>query len=569
MIMRLDGLTLFILAKEINMRCAGLRVERIFSCGRYAVDLGLQRGVNLHLDCSPEAARVTCAGGSKGARQDATSFVMVLRKHLEGGRMLSASKAPGENLISIFFQGWDDDDADRPKRLILEATGPLSNIFFLDSQSTIIDSFRKAADQRKAGRADMPGETYMPLLSIGLPDALEVTRDVFVASTEKYMARRPDVSYSKAIYGGLYGLSKEHASDLIAQSKGSHQSLVEAAVGAFDVLRDLLKRSLLGEWSCSIVGQDGTNSARYSLVLPSIDGIIGPSECIERVLGTGETVRALETGRATLSKSVGLALKRATGKLEARMAELASSEDADKYRVWADAILSSMHELSSPLPAIATLPDYSKEQPAFVEVALEPGKTAPANAERYYKRYNKSRRTIKALSDLILEAQGEVGYLSSIVDSIDRTEDKDVLEQIREEAAMSGFGPKGRNKPSKVRVKSAGPLQYTLSSGHKALVGRNNTQNDEITFKTARPWDIWLHVKNAPGSHVIIGHDQGDKVPDAAILEAAGLALQHSSLKNQQKGEIDYTEVRKVKKIKGGMPGSVTYTGQKTLIASK
>lgn len=563
--MRFDGLTLVALAGEITAECGGQRVEKVSSAGPGAVFFSLQRG-GILASASPNGARAAVATAKGAFRAEPTGFVMVLRKHLEGGRFVDARKRPSENAIVLNFRGWDDDEGNSAKSLVVECTGARSNMFFLDGAGMIIDSMKKAKDQRMGPRPDMPGEKYEPPPPFELPDALSCSREAFVAAAVRQRAARPASSLASAISRGLYGLSEQHVEDLLKITGYSGDDAAQGASAAFEALRRRQAECGDAGWACTIVGE-GTSSARMSLILPGADAGRGPSGCVERLLGGMEARLLADARKAQIMKRLDSALAKAAGKLDARSEDLRSHERGDSYRVWADAILAGMHGLPERLPGKAVLKDYSTDPPQEIEVPLDQAKSAAKNAEGYYSMYNRSRRAVKALAGLVESSAREVEYLERVKDALERAEDPNVVSQIQEELECAGYLA-ARRKPA-ARGKKPGPAlpaEYTLSSGHKALVGRNNAQNDLLTFSIASPWDLWFHVKGAPGSHVVLRRQKGEAVPDSALDEAMKLALANSSLKHQGKGEVDCTEVRRVKKIKGGLPGAVTFTDQKTAL---
>ncbi len=563
--MRLDGLSLRELSKEIDIRFRGGKVDKVSAIGRHAVFITLQRSGGILVSCSPAASRAQAMSGAKPEHgSEPSSFVMLLRKHLEGGRFLGAVRRQLENAIELSFASWDDERMESPKMLLVEASGPDSNIFLLSHDGTIIGSFRRARE----GRADAPGQRFEPLPRFELPDALECSRQAFIASAVRRAAEVPGIAAASAISGGLFGLSRDHAEDLLKVAGFTGSSIPDAAATAYDALRRRQAEFLEEPWPClEVQGQKGM---RASFILAGRGSGKPPSACLEGILGASESAEQATRIRTELMRSVSLALSKARNKLEARQSDLSESKRSNKYRVWGDAILSSMHLLQGEMPERAALTDYSAPGEPLVEVPLERGLTAPQNAERYYSRYNRGRRAEKALMPLIAAAEAEVGYLEGVKGSLERAEDMQTLTELRQELAMSGYAGLKDKQSGKVHgkpkaAKPALPAQYTLSTGHKALVGRNNMQNDQLTFGIASPWDIWLHVKGAPGSHVLIRLERGDSAPDQAIIEAAMLAAVNSSLRSGSKAEVDYTEAKKVKKIPGGLPGAVTYTGQRSV----
>ncbi len=559
--MRLDGLSLRELAKEIDIRFRGSKVDRVSAVGKHAIFIALQRSGGIFVSSSPLASRAQVMAGAKSEHgAEPSSFVMLLRKHLEGGRFLGASRRQLENAIEMTFSSWDDERMENPKMLLLEASGPDSNIFLLGHEGTIIGSFRRARE----GRADAPGQRFEALPRFELPDALECSRQAFVASAVRRAAELPGITPASAISGGLFGLSRDHAEDLLKKAGFSGSSVPDAAAAAYDALRLRQEEFSNQPWPCTEVPTP--KGLRPSFILAGRDEGKPPSACLEGMLGATESAEQATRIRSELMRAVNSAISKVGNKLEARQADLSEAKRSHKYRTWGDAILSSMHLLVGELPERASLADYSSPDEHSVDVPLDRNLTAAQNAERYYSRYNRGRRAEKALMPLISAARAEVDYLDGVRGSLERAEDVQTLQELKRELAISGYiagkeKPKGKAKAEKPAL----PAQYTLSTGHKALVGRNNMQNDQLTFGIANPWDIWLHVKGAPGSHVVVRLERGEQAPDFAIAEAAKLAAANSSVKSGSKVEVDYTEARKVKRMPGGLPGAVTYTGQRSV----
>ncbi len=559
--MRLDGLSLRELAKEMDIRFRGSKVDKVTGVGKHAVFIALQRSGGILVSSSPLAARAQVMAGAKSEHgAEPSSFVMLLRKHLEGGRFLGATRRQLENAIEMSFSSWDDERMESPRMLLLEASGPDSNIFLLSQEGTIIGSFRHARE----GRADAPGQRFEPLPRFELPDALECSRQAFIASAVRRAAELPGIAPASAISGGLFGLSRDHAEDLLKAAGFAGSSVFDAAASAHDALRQRQQEFKDEPWPCLEV--QTLKGPRPSFILAGRDAGKLPSACLEGILGASESAEQATRISSELLKAVSSALSKAGNKLEARRQDLSEAKRSHKYRTWGDAILSSLHLLQGGLPERASLTDYSSPGEPQVEVPLERDLTAAQNAERYYSRYNRGRRAEKALLPLISAAEAEVDYLTGVKGSLERADGVETLQELKRELVISGYVADRQKAKGKAKAaKPALPAQYTLSTGHKALVGRNNMQNDQLTFGIANPWDIWLHVKGAPGSHVVIRLERGEAAPDGAIAEAAGLAAVNSSLRSSSKAEVDYTEARKVRKIPGGLPGAVTYTGQRSV----
>ena len=287
-------------------------------------------------------------------------------------------------------------------------------------------------------------------------------------------------------------------------------------------------------------------------------------DSISRVLETyyalKNTITRIRQKSTDLRHILQTALERNRKKYDLQMRQLKDTENRDKFKVYGELINTYGYHLEEGAKKLEALNYYNNE---MVSIPLDPTKTAQENSQRYFEKYNKLKRTYEALSRLIQETQEEITYLESVRTSLDIAMSEDDLAEIKEELISSGLMRRKFSK-KKVKIKNT-PLHYVSSDGYHMYVGKNNFQNDQLTFDLAVGNDWWFHVKQAPGSHVIV-KTNGDELPDRTFEEAGRLAAYYSSMRGVEKVEIDYVEKKHVKKPKGGKPGFVVYYTNYSLV---
>ena len=287
-------------------------------------------------------------------------------------------------------------------------------------------------------------------------------------------------------------------------------------------------------------------------------------DSISRVLETyyalKNTITRIRQKSTDLRHILQTALERNRKKYDLQMRQLKDTESRDKFKVYGELINTYGYNLEEGAKKLEALNYYNNE---MVSIPLDPTKTAQENSQRYFEKYNKLKRTYEALSRLIQETQEEISYLESVRTSLDIAMSEDDLAEIKEELISSGLMRRKFSK-KKVKIKNT-PLHYVSSDGYHMYVGKNNFQNDQLTFDLAVGNDWWFHVKQAPGSHVIV-KTNGEDLPDQTFEEAGRLAAYYSSMRGVEKVEIDYVEKKHVKKPKGGKPGFVVYYTNYSLV---
>jgi len=289
------------------------------------------------------------------------------------------------------------------------------------------------------------------------------------------------------------------------------------------------------------------------------------SALLDKFYGEREEAAAFSQKQSALQKSVGALRDKLVKKLSAQREELLGTKNRERLRQFGDILSAHMGDIGKGHKK-AVLPDFYSEDGAAAEIPLKEDLTPQQNTARYYKEYSRQKSAEKHLSALLGAGEAELHYFDSVSDAAARAGTEAELDEIRAELESGGY-IRSRQKNEKARAKKPLPfIEYKTADGFTVLVGRNNAQNDLLTTKFAEKSDIWFHVKDAPGSHVIL-RAEGRKPTDAAKTYAAGLAAAHSSLAGGGKAQVDYTEVRFVKKPAGAKPGMVIYDKYETAVA--
>ncbi len=581
--MALDGIAVANLRKEIEERVLNGRISKIAQPESDELLLtikGASGQYRLALCASASLPYVYFTGENRPSPQSAPGFCMLLRKHIGGGRITAVSQ-PGLERILIFTVEHLDELGDvRHKKLIIELMGKHSNLIFCDEEDQIIDSIKRIPATVSSLREVLPGRPYFIPNTMDKKDPLSVSREDFLTHT----ACRP-LPCAKALYTTLTGLSPLAAEEICCRA--SIDSDLPAA-GLSDAEKEHLYGTLCrtmedvkeGRFYPNIVSRDGIPEEFSSLRLTHLTGsghyTAQEYATISEVLETFYAARSASTRihqkSADLRKIVSNALERNIKKYELQKKQLKDTEKRDKYRIYGELIHTYGYSLCEGAKELIA-PNYYDEG-REIKIPLDPEMDAAANAARYFEKYNKQKRTFEALSQLIEETSEETAHLESISAALDIARTEADLSQIKEELQQFGYMKKraqGRKGPgykgSKKEKRTVNrPLHYISSDGFHMYVGKNNYQNEEVTFQMADGGDWWFHAKGIPGSHVIV-KTEGKELPDRTFLEAGSLAAYYSKGRGNDKVEIDYVKRKEVKKGPGGKPGFVIYHTNYSLMA--
>ena len=552
--MALDGIVISNIVAELNSTILNSKISKIAEPEADELLLTL-KGPNgsfrLSMSASASLPFIYLTPTNKVSPLTAPTFCMVLRKHIANGRITKIYQPGMERIINFEIEHLNEMGDLCHKVLIIELMGKYSNIIFTDSDGTIIDSAKRIPASVSSVREVLPGRAYtIPATQEDKYNPLTVDSKQFV----DIISAKP-LTVSKAIYSSFSGISPlvanelAHRAGLDADSPVaaySHDELLHLGSNFTWMMEDIKNN----RFTPNIV-RDGNEPKEFSsieltqysdLTVTKYESI---SEVLELYYSERNTYTRIRQKSADLRKHVNTLLERNQKKYSLQMKQLKDSEKREKYKVYGELINAFGYGLTPDDKFLEAANYYDDNK--IIKIPIDNTKTPAENAQKYFDKYGKMKRTAEALNELILE---------SIQNSLDIALSADDLVQIKDELIEYGFIKKGKGS-KKQKVKSK-PFHYISSDGFDMYVGKNNYQNDELTFKLATGNDWWFHAKGMPGSHVIV-KAENKELPDSTFEEAGKLAGYYSKGKNADKVEIDYLQKKNVKKPNGAAAGFVVY----------
>lgn len=625
--MSFDGLMLAATVREAAASLTGARVNKVYQPGDHEIVLHLWgRAANhkLLISAHPQHARLHLTALSFENPPTPPAFCMLLRKHLEGSRLLSIEQPGWERVAFLRFSGTDELGLPSERILVAETMGRSSNLILLDGERRVLAALRRSSAD--SVRPVWPGQPYVPppaqdkVDPLG-PELFDRLRQAVAGAGLDFAAGAP---------AGAVELRANAASaDALA-------SLVQRTVAGFSPVnaREAVHRAWQGS-AAAALAEPVTAGAAAGALSASIAGLAAaareqpqphahplangrtafapfplthlgagaPAETfatcwqlLDHVFGARIAVERLEQQRNALARQVREQLARHQRKLQRQQEALAAAAEADHLRLCGELLTASLHAIP-PGAASVRLANWYDPDGGDIEIALDPQLSPAANAQQYFKRFRKAQATLTGAGAQAEKTQAELAYLEQVEQMIAQAATLDDVAEIRAELAGEGYI---RLRPQRDRSRLAGerprqgrrahaghgrrsgdggrrgagghepspPLQFRSSDGLDILVGRNNRQNDWLTLRRAAPDDIWLHAKELPGSHVVLVLPPGvSEPPPRSLQEAAALAALHS--KGRQSGQVpvDYTARRHVHKPRGAKPGMVIYDHHRTVYA--
>ncbi len=560
--MAFDGITIACMAHELQEKLTGGRISKIAQpeADELLLTVKSREGnFRLLLSASAGLPLVYLTGANKPGPMTAPNFCMLLRKHISGGRILSVTQPSLERILRFEIEHLDELGDLCRKYLVVEIMGKHSNIIFCSDTDQIIDSIKHVSAQMSSVREVLPGRAYFIPDTQEKADPLGITEENFTALIHKKAAK-----LSKALYTSLTGLSPVAAEEICAQasldSDRAANSYEQAElIHLYRTFTRFLAPVRSGAYE-PVIYYDGKTPVEFSCLPLTVyehcrkETFSSVSGLLERYYAEKNTLTRIRQKSTDLRRIVQTALERNIKKYDLQAKQLKDTEKREKYRIYGELINTYGYGVEQGSKSFEALNYYTGE---MVTIPLDPQIPVQENAKKYFDKYGKLKRTCEAVTKLLEETGSEVEHLRSVQTALDIALQEEDLVQIKEELMQSGYIRK-RNPGSKRPKITSKPFHYISSDGYHMYVGKNNLQNEELTFQTARGNDWWFHAKGAPGSHVIV-QTNGGELPDSTFEEAARLAAYYSSNRGADKVEIDYVEKKHVKKPSGSRPGFVVY----------
>ncbi len=566
--MAFDGIVVANLVHELQTQLLNGRIAKIAQpeTDELLLTIKASSGVKrLSLSASASLPLVYLTKTNKPGPMTAPNFCMLLRKHIANGRIIAITQPKLERIIRFTVEHLDELGDLCRKDLIMEIMGKHSNLIFCTEDGTIIDSIKHVSAQISSVREVLPGRPYFIPDTMEKQDPLTVSWEVFLQT----LSQKP-MPLAKAIYTGFTGISPVTAEEICFLS-GVDSTLPPKELSE-DVLLHLYRQfeiylSGIREKTFSpAIYYAGKEPKEFS-ALPlthfsnytraEFDSI---SQVLETYYALKNTLTRIRQKSTDLRHILQTALERNRKKYDLQLRQLNDTKNRETYKIYGELLHTYGYQSEPGAKKLEALNYYTNE---MITIPLDPTKTALENAQRYFDKYGKLKRTYEALSRFIQDTREDITYLESIQTDLDIAMTEDDLAEIKEELITSGYMRRKYSK-KKGKIKNK-PLHYLSSDGFHMYVGKNNLQNDELTFHFAVGNDWWFHVKQAPGSHVIV-KTEGKELPDRTFEEAGKLAAYYSSMRGVEKVEIDYVEKKHVKKPGGSRPGFVVYYTNYSLV---
>lgn len=561
--MAFDGICISAITKECNEKILNSRIYKIAQPEKDELILTLkaQSGTyRLFLSADASLPLIYFCEENKQSPMTAPNFCMLLRKHIQNGRIVAIRQPSLERIVCIDIEHLDELGDLCKKTLIIELMGKHSNIIFCDSQGKIIDSIKHISGMVSSVREVLPGREYFIPDTMEKKNPLETPFDAFCVLFAK------STPLFKALYTSFTGFSPMISQEIC------YRAGIDSDLPA-NVITDTQKQALFqecsrimqsvrnGEFTPTIYEENGMPKEFSVLPLSTFSHLEKKeyesiSALLETYYATKNKLTRIRQKSIDLRKVVQNTLEKDIKKYDLQLKQIADTEKREKYKVYGELINTYGYGVAPGSKEFTANNYYTGED---IVIPLDPTLTPSENAKKYFEKYNKMKRTYEALSELTIQVKEEIEHLESILSSLDIALLEEDLVQIRLEMEQCGYLKKKyqekQNKKEKITSK---PFHYLSSDGYHMYVGKNNFQNEELTFKIATGNDWWFHAKGTPGSHVIVKANN-EELPDRTFEEAARLAAFYSKAKDQDKVEIDYIQKKHIKKPVAAKPGFVIY----------
>lgn len=570
-----DGIAVSNIVYELKEKFTGGRIDKIYQPRNdeiiFSVRSVKEGNFKVLLSANSMNPRIHITDIKKENPVSAPMFCMVLRKHIAGGRILDIRQPDFERMIVIDVESMNEMGDLGVKHIITEFMGKYSNIILTDEDGRILDSIKHVTHDKSSVREILPGGTYEMPPSQNKMNPMELNFEEF----RKNAYEKSGYTLQALIYKSYTGISPAYASE-ICFNAGYDSSDRAEQIGSdgikrlYDSFEADVKKIKNGEFTPHIVyDTDGSVTDFFSLTSNQygererkyFDSF---SKLLEEFYYKKDEKYHVRQRAHDIRRTVLSNIERCSRKLEIQIKSIKDTENMDYYKLCGELITANIYSIEEKADRFTALNYYEEDMPEIV-IKLDPMLTASENANKYYAKYNKAKRTRAAAAEQKKQTEEELNYLESVLTSIESSEDDSDIREIKAELAAQGYIKAKKIPKGKTQVlKKSKPMHFISSDGIDIYVGKSNVQNDELTIKFADSDDIWLHTKNIPGSHVIIKCGS-ETPPDRTIVEAAVIAATYSKAKESSKVPVDYTARKNVKKPGGAKPGMVIYERNKTL----
>ena len=588
--MALDGALLSVIIKEISAVAIGSRVEKIYQPSQEELVLVLRlasptepygNSVKLLLCSGANSPRIHFTRSSIENPKVPPMLCMLLRKRIGAAKLVNIRQLGLDRAVFFDFDATDELGDPSPVTIAVELMGRHSNIIAINRDGEVIDAVRRINGETSSVRQVLPGIRYaLPPTQNKLDPRTASSGEMI----EAVLAENPDSQLQKRLIACIEGISPLVCRELAFVSTGSADAAccdltASGRAKLAEQLENIKKILTSPPDGCYMLQNEEGRPMDFSF-LPITQ--YGPLASLRKYpvcsalfddfyRERGASDRMKQRSHELMRHVVNIS-ERIARKLGNQRLELAQSRNRDELRVCGDILNANLYRLEKGMTS-CELENFYEEGAPLLRIKLDPALTPVQNAQRYYNEYRKACTAEKKLAELIESGENDARYIESVLGLISRARTEAELNSLRDELRQQGFvkargqrGTNGKNGKS-AKPEKLPPLRYRSTDGFEILSGRSNLQNDQLTLKQSRPWDIWLHTQKIPGSHTIIVTN-GEQVPDSTLEQAAIIAAYNSNARESTRVPVDYTSVKNVKKPNGAKPGMVIYNTYNTAIVT-
>lgn len=573
--MALDGITVAGIVSELNQKLIGGRIDKIYQ--------PLSDEILFTVRSTGENFKVLVSANSNHPRIHITQiqkenpisppmFCMVMRKYIAGGKITKIYQPDFERIIVLEVESMNELGDITTKKLILEIMGKYSNFIVTDENNKILDAIKRVSHDKSSVREVLPGKEYCMPPSQDKQNPLFMTKEHIFKQLEKQSGAK----VQEVLYKSYTGISPIFASEIcfragVEPSCFCEQLTQQNKQTIFTVFYDILEQVKKQAFSPYIYYKlDKQKLLDFSVIdMKQFQSFSKQkyetiSVLLEQFYAEKDNIYHVRQKSHDMRRILNTNIERCAKKKEIQKKTEREVASKDIWKVKGELLTANIHSIPKGVTTFRTVNFYDTELKE-IDIAIDPTKTPAENAQKYFSKYNKAKRTLAALEIQKKQNDEEMTYLESILNSLEAAKEEADLDEIRTELAEQGYMKRKTAKKSKSqKQKKAKPLHYISSDGFDIYVGKSNIQNDELTLRFAQNNDIWLHTKEIAGSHVII-KTNGIDVPNQTLLEAANLSAYFSKSQNSSQVPVDYTFKKFVKKPNGAKPGMVIYEKYKTI----
>lgn len=583
--MAFDGIMTWAISEELSKNLTLGKIEKIYQpeSDSLVFVIHTKNGrFRLYSSASGNAPHICITQREFENPKQPPIFCMILRKHIQGGRISRIAQNNSERIIEMDFQVLDDLGFTVSKRLIFEIMGKHSNIVLINlKDGRIIDSIKRVSIDVNRARQLLPGlvYTYPPSqCKTGFKEFLEISSSDESSSCEE--ANHPLSVNSVSLHS--ISVNWHDANDIMDKVGGISPRVADCiSRSGVDMLKDLASQIKSMNLETRLYS-NGNRMTDFHIVpmdefLSLLKVFDSPSKAVDYFFEHKKETNTLQQSKSNILKKINSIREKLGLKLQRMQEDVLKAKQSDHLRLYGELLTANLHDIKKG-DTIANIVNYYDN--SMVNIKLDPKLSPSENAQNYFKKYGKAMNTIKEKQPMIDSVNDEILYIDTVIDHLNRATEMRQIEDIKEELIGEGYfrirlskNKTRRSKASKSSVSNGkinNPLVFNLDSGRKIIVGRNNKENDVLSLKMSAKSDIWFHTKDIPGSHVVL-QTHGLKLAEIEknfpeeIKTAASIAAYHSKGKSSENVPVDYTEIKYVRKPNGAKPGMVIFKNNKTI----